>query len=166
MAETEREILTAFHAGVNYYDTAYIYPGSEAALGEILEKNSIREQVSIATKLPHYLIQSAEKMESLFAEQLKRLRTDYIDYYLMHMLTDADTWDRLKSLGILEWLEEKRNAAQFVRWVSLTMEILRCSAIWWTLIIGTSARFSTIIWTSTPRPDGEVFTMLTRKASL
>lgn len=108
LAETEREILTAFHAGVNYYDTAYIYPGSEAALGEILEKNSIREQVSIATKLPHYLIQSAEKMESLFAEQLKRLRTDYIDYYLMHMLTDADTWDRLKSLGILEWLEEKK----------------------------------------------------------
>ena len=108
LAETEREILTAFHAGVNYYDTAYIYPGSEAALGEILEKNSIREQVSIATKLPHYLIQSAEKMESLFSEQLKRLRTDYIDYYLMHMLTDADTWDRLKSLGILEWLEEKK----------------------------------------------------------
>ena len=108
LAETEREILTAFHAGVNYYDTAYIYPGSEAALGEILEKNSIREQVSIATKLPHYLIQSAEKMESLFAEQLKRLRTDYIDYYLMHMLTDADTWARLKSLGILEWLEEKK----------------------------------------------------------
>jgi len=110
LEETEREILTAFHAGVNYYDTAYIYPGSESALGEIFEKNGIREQVSIATKLPHYLIQSAEKMEALFAEQLKRLRTDYVDYYLMHMLTDIDTWDRLKALGILEWLEEKKKS--------------------------------------------------------
>jgi len=110
MAETEREILTAFHGGVNYYDTAYIYPGSEAALGEILEKNGIRDQVSIATKLPHYLIQSAEKMESLFNEQLRRLRTDHIDYYLMHMLTDIDTWERLKALGIQEWLEEKKKS--------------------------------------------------------
>lgn len=50
MAETEAEIMTAFHAGVNYYDTAYIYPGSEAALGEIFEKNGIRDQVKIARK--------------------------------------------------------------------------------------------------------------------
>jgi len=110
MEETERELLTAFHSGVNYYDTAYIYPGSEAALGEIFAKHGIREQVSIATKLPHYLIQSMEKLESLFAEQLRRLRTDYVDYYLMHMLNDIDTWHRLEQMGILEWLEEKKRA--------------------------------------------------------
>ena len=110
MEETEREILTAFHAGVNYYDTAYVYPGSEAALGEIFEKNGIREQVKIATKLPHYLIKSAETMEKLFQEELKRLRTDYVDYYLMHMLTDVATWNRLKSLGIEAWLEEKKRS--------------------------------------------------------
>ncbi len=51
--KAEEEIMTAFRAGVNYYDTAYIYPGSEAALGQILEKNGIRDQVKIATKLPH-----------------------------------------------------------------------------------------------------------------
>ena len=55
MKETETEIMTAFNAGVNYYDTAYIYPGSEAAIGEIFEKNNIREKIYIATKLPHYL---------------------------------------------------------------------------------------------------------------
>ncbi len=108
MEETEREIMTAYHAGVNYYDTAYIYPGSEAALGEIFEKNKIREQVHIATKLPHYLIKSAKDLDKLFAEELKRLRTDYVDYYLMHMLTDTDTWNRLKSLGIEEWIEQKK----------------------------------------------------------
>lgn len=77
-----------------------MYPGSEAALGKILEKNNIREQVYIATKLPHYLIKNIEGMEKLFNEQLKRLRTDYIDYYLMHMLTDTDTWNRLKELEV------------------------------------------------------------------
>ncbi len=106
--KAEKEIMTAFHAGVNYYDTAYIYPGSEAALGEILERSGIREKIYIATKLPHYLVRNAEAPEKIFAEQCKRLRTDYIDYYLMHMLTDINAWERMKSLGILEWLEEKK----------------------------------------------------------
>lgn len=107
MKETETEIMTAFNAGVNYYDTAYIYPGSEAAIGEIFEKNNIREKIYIATKLPHYLIKSTDDLDKLFNEQLKRLRTNYIDYYLMHMLADTYTWNRLKELGIEKWLEEK-----------------------------------------------------------
>ena len=110
MAETEKELLAAMDAGINYFDTAYIYPGSEAALGEILSRNQAREKVYIATKLPHYLIKSREGMERLFNEQLKRLKTDYIDYYLMHMLTDVQTWERLKQLGILDFLEEKRKS--------------------------------------------------------
>lgn len=108
MAKTEEQILEAYRLGVNYFDTAYVYGGSEAALGEILEKNNLRDKVYIATKLPHYLIKSREGLEKLFAEHLKRLRTDHIDYYLMHMLTDAATWERLKKLGILEFLEEKK----------------------------------------------------------
>ena len=108
MAETEREIMTAIEHGVNYFDTAYVYPGSEAALGEILERNHVRDKVNIATKLPHYLIKSREGLDKLFTEELRRLRTDHIDYYLMHMLTDIDTWNRLKSLGIEEWLKDKK----------------------------------------------------------
>lgn len=110
MDKMEREILAAFRAGVNYYDTAYIYPGSEAALGEVLEKNRIRSQVYIATKLPHYLLWTPGAMEKLFAEQLARLRTGYIDYYFMHMLTDVQTWERLKALGVVEWLAEKQKS--------------------------------------------------------
>ena len=108
MAETEREILTAVEGGVNYFDTAYIYPGSEAALGEILERNGLRDRVYIATKLPHYLIKSREGLDKLFAEELRRLRTDHVDFYLMHMLTDTDTWERLKEMGIEEWIAEKK----------------------------------------------------------
>ena len=108
LAEAEREVLAAIDGGVNYFDTAYIYPGSESALGEILEKNGLRNKVYIATKLPHYLVRSAEGMEKLFQEQLSRLRTDHIDYYLMHMLTDVDTWQRMKDLGIEQWLADKK----------------------------------------------------------
>ena len=110
MEEAEREIMAAIRAGVNYFDTAYIYPGSEAALGEILKRNGVRDQVNIATKLPHYLIRSREGLDKLFAEELARLKTDHIDYYLMHMLTGEEAWARLCSLGILEWLEEKKKA--------------------------------------------------------
>ena len=110
MEETERELMTAFEAGVNYYDTAYIYPGSEAAVGEIFEKNQIREKVYIATKLPHYLVKSIADLDKIFDEELRRLRTDYVDYYLMHMLTDTETWDRLKKLGIEEWITKKKES--------------------------------------------------------
>ena len=110
MTLAEKQIMQAFNGGVNYYDTAYIYPGSEAAIGEIFEKNGIREKVRIATKLPHYLIKNKEGLDKLFNEELKRLRTDYVDYYLMHMLTDTATWNRLKKMGIEQWLEEKKAA--------------------------------------------------------
>ncbi|MCI8774252.1 MAG: aldo/keto reductase [Lachnospiraceae bacterium] len=110
LEKAEKEIMSAYESGVNYYDTAYVYGGSEDALGKILEKNGIRDKVNIATKLPHYLIKKADSMEKYFAEQLRRLRTDHVDYYLMHMLTDVKTWDRLKGLGIIEWLEEKKKS--------------------------------------------------------
>ena len=108
--EAEREIMEAYRSGVNYYDTAYVYTGSEAAIGEIFERNGIREKINIATKLPHYLIKSLDGMEKLFQEELRRLRTNYVDYYLMHMLNDVATWQRLKALGIEEWIAEKKRS--------------------------------------------------------
>ncbi len=110
MAETERELIEAIGLGVNYFDTAYIYPGSESVLGELLEKNGLRDKVYITTKLPHYLIRSREALDKLFNEQLKRLRTDHIDYYLMHMLADVGSFERLKALGLEEWIEEKKRS--------------------------------------------------------
>ena len=108
LEKAEKELMTAFKAGVNYYDTAYIYPGSEVALGEIVKRNGIREKIHIATKLPQYLISSTAQIEKYFQEQLSRLQTDYVDYYLMHMLTDIASWHKLKDLGILQWIEEKK----------------------------------------------------------
>ena len=56
--------------------------------------------------------ENKEAMETIFNEELSRLKTDYIDYYLMHMLTDVDTWQRLVDMGILGWLEEKKVKGQ------------------------------------------------------
>ena len=108
--KTEQELLAAIRAGVNYLDTAYIYPGSEAALGEILERNGLRDQVRIATKLPQYLVKNRESLDKYFDEELSRLRTDRVDYYLMHHLTDIAQWERLKSVGVLDWIAEKKAA--------------------------------------------------------
>ena len=108
--KAESEILAAYRAGVNYYDTAYIYPGSEAALGEIFERNHIREKINIATKLPQYMIKSRRDLDKYFNEELSRLRTTYIDYYLMHHLTDLPMWEKLREIGITEWIKEKKEA--------------------------------------------------------
>ena len=108
--KAEKELMAAYEAGVNYFDTAYIYPGSEAAVGEIFERNHIREKVHIATKLPQYMIGSRAAIDKYFNEELARLRTTYIDYYLMHHLTDVAMWDKLKKVGILEWIRVKKES--------------------------------------------------------
>ena len=112
MEATRAQIALAVEQGVNYFDTAYVYGGSEAALGEILEAEGIRDRVKIATKLPHYLIKSRTGLEKMFQEELKRLRTDHVEYYLMHMLCDLDTWERLKNLGIEDWIARKKESGE------------------------------------------------------
>ena len=106
--KAEREILAAYAAGVNYYDTAYIYGDSEAVIGEIFERNHMREKIHIATKLPQYMIRSREGLDKYFDEELARLRTNYVDYYLMHHLTDVAMWEKLKEIGILDWISAKK----------------------------------------------------------
>ena len=106
--KAEAEVMRAYEMGVNYFDTAYIYSGSEECLGKIVEKNGIRDKISIATKLPQYLVNTYDKIDKYFYEQLKRLRTDYIDYYLMHMFTDYAEWEKLKALGIEDWIAKRK----------------------------------------------------------
>ena len=108
--KAEKELMAAYRTGVNYYDTAYIYPGSEVLLGTVLSRNNIRDKVYIATKLPQYMISSLNGAEKYFREQLERLQTDYIDYYLMHHMTDAAQWERLLNAGMEQWIAEKKKA--------------------------------------------------------
>ena len=110
--KAEKEIMTAIKNGVNYFDTAYIYPGSEVALGKILYKNKCRNKVNIATKLPQYLVKSTKALDKYFYEQLTRLQTNHIDYYLMHMITDIASWEKLKRLGIEKWIADKKSTGE------------------------------------------------------
>lgn len=97
---------TAYKAGVNYFDTAYIYHGgeSESFMGEAMSRYP-RESFFFATKLPSWMVDSLDTAKRIFEEQLTRLKTDYIDFYLLHAL-DAGEWDKLVSLGIIPWCEE------------------------------------------------------------
>jgi len=100
-------IRDSIEKGVNYFDTAYIYHAgkSESILGKALS-GGYREKVKIATKLPSFLVKTMDDTKKIFAKQLTRLQTDYIDYYLLHMLTDKPSFDRLAELGVMSWLEE------------------------------------------------------------
>ena len=110
--KAEKEVLLAIEQGVNYFDTAYVYPGSEECLGRILAENGCRDKVYIATKLPQYLMRSAAAIDKTFREELSRLRTDRIDYYLMHMFTDLAEWERLKALGVEDWIHRQKAAGR------------------------------------------------------
>lgn len=94
----------AIEKGVNYYDTAYPYHGgeSETFVGKALKKH--REKVFIATKLPSWEIKSREDMDRILNEQLEKLQTNYIDFYLVHAL-NKDYFANLKNNGLFEFLD-------------------------------------------------------------
>jgi predicted aldo/keto reductase-like oxidoreductase len=108
--KTEQLILKAVQDGINYFDTAYVYGGSEDCLGKIIQKNSLRNKIFIATKLPLEKCEKYDDFDTLFETQLERLKTDFIDYYLMHNLSDTRVWKNLCEIGIEEWLEKKKKS--------------------------------------------------------
>jgi len=113
--KTEQLIVSAVGAGVNYFDTAYVYGNSEVTLGEIIRKNGLRDKIYLATKLPHQKCRSYEDFDRLFQEQLSRLKTDYIDYYLIHNISDLASWSRLCDIGIEKWVASMKLSGQIRR---------------------------------------------------
>ena len=109
---TEQLIIRAIKEGINYFDTAYVYGGSEDVLGQILAKNNLRDKIFLATKLPLGKCNSYDDFELFFQEQCKRLNTDYIDYYLLHNLGDVNLWETLCKMNIEKWIKEKKESGQ------------------------------------------------------
>ena len=110
--KVDKLVSDAVNAGINYFDTAYIYGGSESALGTALFNNGMRDRVYIATKMPISRCTSGEDFDLFFKEQLLSLRTDHIDYYLMHNIISLARWEELCSLGIREWLVAKKESGE------------------------------------------------------
>lgn len=104
----EELLLKAIDGGINYFDTAYLYAGSEEFLGKTLKKHGLRDKVYIATKFPLMFAGKADDLDRYFNTELDRLQTDHVDYYLMHMLSDMDTWEKLESWGFRQWVMDKK----------------------------------------------------------
>lgn len=102
----EKMIDKAIAEGVNYIDTAYPYHGgkSESFLGKVLKKYD-RNSFYLATKLPLWMVNSLEDVDRIFEEQLQKLQTDYIDFYLLHAV-GRERWDAMQKIGCVERLEK------------------------------------------------------------
>lgn len=112
VASARRIISRALERGVNYLDTAYLYPGNEEVVGVVLDELGARESVFLATKLPHASCKRAEDFDRFFDEQLRRLRTDHIDYYLIHNVTSPSQWERVCALGIEDWIARQKRSGR------------------------------------------------------
>ncbi len=115
----------AIEQGINYFDTAYPYHAkdfsqagnSEPFLGKAL-KDGYREQIYLATKLPCWLVETREDMDRILDEQLERLDTEYIDFYLLHAL-NRKTWPKMLSLGVFDFLQKAIEAGK-IRFVGFS----------------------------------------------
>ena len=104
----------AIENGINYVDTAYFYHASvfgkkgesEPFVGEALS-GGWRKKVHLATKMPLFHLTQKEQMDTFLTEQLERLKTDYLDFYLLHGL-NGEMWERMKKLGVREFLDKKK----------------------------------------------------------
>jgi predicted aldo/keto reductase-like oxidoreductase len=107
----EQQAITMLRAGIdggiNYVDTAYSYHGgkSETLVGKALQEG-YRARVHLATKMPSWLIESQADMTGRFEEQLQRMQTDHVEFYLLHAL-NAERWHKLRDAGVLEWAQER-----------------------------------------------------------
>ena len=103
--EATRMLHYAIDHGVNYVDTAYNYHdgNSERFLGRAL-KDGYREKVKLATKLFPPYVEKAQDFDRLLNEQLEKLETDHVDFYLLHGL-NRSWWSNIRDLGVLGWAE-------------------------------------------------------------
>lgn len=105
--EAIKMIRYAIDHGVNYFDTAYAYPGSEEVLGKALQ-DGYREKVVIATKLPIGDVNSEDDLKRIYDEQVKRLGVDVIDIYIFHCL-DRGNWEKVKKFNGIKFFEQLKN---------------------------------------------------------
>lgn len=112
--KAEKLLHHAIEHGVNFVDTAWFYHAavfgqkgeSEPFVGEALS-GKWREKIHLATKMPLFTLRQKEQMEEYLSQQLERLKTDYLDFYLLHGL-NGEIWEKVKGFGVREFLDRKK----------------------------------------------------------
>ena len=101
-------IRRAIDGGVNYLDTAYVYldKTSETVLGKAL-LDGYRNRVTVATKMPKEAVHDRASMQALLDEELKKLQTDHLDFYLMHGI-NKEKWEYFKQIGAPEFFDDMK----------------------------------------------------------
>ena len=97
-------------AGMNYFDTAYVYHGgnSEKAIREALVQRYPRDQFMLATKLPAWCMKGPEDRDRIFNEQLERCGVEYFDFYLLHSIEDGGNGETYERLDCFNWGLKKK----------------------------------------------------------
>ena len=105
--ESSKIMLKAIDLGLKYIDTAYPYHDgmSEKFLGEFVEENKLRDKITLTSKLPCWLVKEKDDFYKIFNEQLANLKTDYLDFYMLHSL-DIKRFRQMVDLGALDFLDE------------------------------------------------------------
>ena len=109
--ETSAMVDAFLEAGCTYFDTAHVYPGSEDAVKKALTTRHPRETYTIATKLYGPMALTPDAARKQFDTSLKRMGTDYIDYYLLHTLMDSNV-DKYERFGLWEYVQELKRAGK------------------------------------------------------
>lgn len=158
----ERLLRAGFDGGINYFDAAWPYHEGkcEEFVGRAVE--GFRDQITLVSKLPVWLVEKPSDMESFLDQQLKNLRTDHLDIYLLHSM-NAERWEKMQCFGALDFLEKARTAGKIRRigfsfhdGIAVFKEILGASP-------GICARYSTTCSTGIFRPGGKGFALPLRR---
>jgi len=112
MPEALKLMERAISGGLNYFDTSWPYHSSnphiggssEPCVGELVKAVG-RDKIYIATKLPIWAVKSRADMDKFLDAQLKRLNTDYVDFYLVHSIRQQ-VWDRMVSYNLSDFLDK------------------------------------------------------------
>ena len=110
ISHVNRMVDAYMQAGMNYFDTAYVYHGgnSEKAVKEALVKRYPRDQFMLATKLPAWCLKGPVDRDRVFNEQLERCGVDYFDFYLLHSIEDGSNGDTYERLDCFNWGLQKK----------------------------------------------------------
>lgn len=108
--KTRNLIKLAVSQGVNYFDTAYPYHNgkSEIVFGEIVKEENLRDKIFIADKMPVWDVKKEDDFYRILDEQLAKLQTSYIDFYLLHAM-DGSRWEQMKNLNVTKFLEHAKS---------------------------------------------------------